>query len=123
MVASEEVILAVPQASLAVGLLNDGVEGQLMVEGPPTPLITGATLSVTVIVWLFVEVLPHPSLAVQVRFTEYAFAQLPCVVASDDVIVAVLQASLAVGLLNDGVAGQLIVDGPPTPVIVGAVIS
>jgi len=36
-----------PHASLAVGLLNTGVAGQLIAEGPPTPLITGGVLSIT----------------------------------------------------------------------------
>ena len=49
-VLSLDVIVAVEllHASLAVGLENDGDAGQSIVEGPPTPLITGAELSTTV---------------------------------------------------------------------------
>ena len=69
MVASLNDSDAVPHASDAVGELNDGTAGQLIVEGPPTPLITGGVLSVTVIACDAVAVLPQASVAVNVLVT------------------------------------------------------
>ena len=83
----------------------------------------GAVLSITVIVWLAVEVLLQASFAVHVLVTLYAFEHVPGIVASLNVSVGVLTASDAVGDENDGVAGQLIVCGPPTPLITGGVVS
>ena len=53
-----------------------------MVCCPPTPEITGLVVSVTVMVWLAVLVLPHASLAVQVRVMLLACGQAPGVVSS-----------------------------------------
>ena len=53
--------------------------------------------------------LPQSSVAVQVRVTLYVPAHDPCVVASLNVIATVAsQASVAVGGVNTGTAGQLI---------------
>ena len=60
----------VPQASDAVGLEKLGLFGQLTEPAAPTPLMTGAVLSVNVIVCDAVVVLPQASLAVHVRFIE-----------------------------------------------------
>jgi hypothetical protein len=95
-----------------------------MVSGPPTPEITGAVLSSTVIVWEAVLLLPAQSVAVQVRVLKYSLGHAVPVVTSAKVgIIAPLQASAAVGLENTGVAGQKMVEGPPTPEITGAVLS
>src|SRR6266496_4934221 len=94
-----------------------------MVAGPPTPLIVALVVSCTVIVWLAVVELPHASVAVQVRVTLNRLAQLPGVVTSWWVNVTIPQRSLAVGSLKTGVAGHSIVAGPPTPLIVGLVVS
>ena len=51
------------------------------------------------------------------------FAQVPAAVASANVSVTVLQASLVVGVVKDGVAGQLTVLGPGSTPIVGGVLS
>ena len=57
-------------ASLAVATANTGVAGQLIVLGPGTAPMTGAVLSITLIVWLTgTAALPHASVAVQVRVT------------------------------------------------------
>ena len=48
--ASVEVMLTAPHASLAVGVPNDGVSGHSMVAAAGTEVNTGAVLSVTVIV-------------------------------------------------------------------------
>src|SRR5207247_1414518 len=112
------------QASVAVGLLNVGVAGHWIVWAGSTPEITGGVVSTTCTVWLAVLVLPHPSFAVQVRVTLYAWAQLPGVVTSANVTVGLVsQASVAVGLLNVGVAGHWIVCAGPTPEITGGVVS
>ena len=68
--------------------------------------------------------LPQASVAVHFRVTALAFPQLVTVL-SLDVIVAVelVHASLAVGEEKLGSAGQSIVDGPPTPLITGGVLS
>lgn len=36
----------------AVGVLNTGVAGHSIVPGPPTPVITGAVVSSTLMIWL-----------------------------------------------------------------------
>ena len=56
-------------ASMAVGVVNEGVDGHWMVLAAGTPEITGAVVSRTVILWLAVLLLPQWSVAVQVRTT------------------------------------------------------
>src|SRR5438093_2079944 len=75
-------------------------------------------------VWLAVELLPQWSVAVQVRVTSLACAQLPGVVTSANVRVGLgSQASVAVGVANDGVAGHSMVVGPGSVEITGAAVS
>ena len=69
-VTSAKVNVAAPQASVAVGVANDGVAGQLIVVRPGNAEIVGAVMSRTVIVCEAVDVLLQPSTAVQVRVTE-----------------------------------------------------
>jgi len=96
-----------PQASVAVGVAKEGVAGHSMVEGPGSVEMTGAVVSVTLMVWLAVLELPHGSVAVQVRVTEYFCGQEPGVVTSAKVKVGVPpQASVAVGVAKEGVAGH-----------------
>src|SRR6266702_1821759 len=74
--------------------------------------------------WLAVELLPQWSVAVQVRVTSFAWGQVPGVVTSANVSVGLgSHASVAVGVLNVGVAGNWIVCAGPTPEITGAVVS
>ena len=76
------------------------------------------------IVWDAVDTLLHPSVAVQVLVTLYDPAHAPLVVTSAEVKVNALpQASLAVAVANEGIAGQLIVDVVGKVAITGAVIS
>src|SRR5262249_56302739 len=103
-----------------VGLLNAGAVGQSTVCAPPTPVITGAPWSSTEMVWLAVLVLPQLSVAVQVRFTTLIAGQVAGSGVSAKVRVAVPQASLAVGELNDGDKGQFTEPSGPTPEMVGA---
>ena len=113
-----------PQLSVAVATAKTGVAGQLMVEGAGRDAMTGADISCTVIVWDFVDEFPHASVAVHVRVTLYEPAQAPFVVTSFDVNVNALpQASVAVACVNDGTAGQLIVEGAGSAAMRGAVIS
>ena len=68
--------------------------------------------------------MPHGSVAVQVRFTEYFCGQEPGVVSSAKVRVTVPpQASVAVGVVNEGVAGHSIVVGAGSELRTGAVLS
>src|SRR2546428_326076 len=100
----------VSQASVAVGVVNDGDAGHSMVVGPGSVERVGAWVSTTLMVWLAVELLPQSSVAVQVRVTEWACAQLPGVVTSANVRVGLVsQASVAVGVVNAGDAGHSMV--------------
>ena len=68
--------------------------------------------------------MPHGSVAVQVRLTEYACGQEPGVVSSANVKVTVPpQASAAVGVAKEGVAGHSMVVGAGSAEITGAVLS
>ena len=70
------------------------------------------------------EELPHASVAVQVRVTEYAPAHAPAVVASEEVSVnADPQASEAVAAAKEGVDGQSMVDTAGSDAMTGEVTS
>ena len=112
------------QASVAVGGVNTGVAGQLIGVVCATQVIVGGVISCTTIVRLHVAVLPQSSVAVQVLATLYVLGQVPGVVTSANVMVTLgSHASVAVGGINTGVAGQLIGVVCATQVIVGGVIS
>src|SRR5688572_8717725 len=121
--ASVDVIATVPQASVAVGVPNDGVKGHSIVAAAGIVVNTGAVLSSTVIVCVAVAVLPQASVAINVLVTVYSLAQVPGVEASVDVIATVPQASVAVGVPNDGVKGHSIVAAAGIVVNTGAVLS
>ena len=61
---------ALPQASMAVAVAKLGVAGQLIVVVAGKFAITGAVVSVTLIVCDLVDALPQASVAVQVLVTE-----------------------------------------------------
>ena len=96
-----------------------------MIALAPGEPMTGGVVSTTVIVWLTgLLVLPQASVAVQVRVMLYVPGQTPGVVTSTGGLsVALPQVSLAVGVLNVGSVGHSIVEGPPTPLMVGLVLS
>src|SRR5439155_26070599 len=98
-VTSAKVSVAVLQASLAVGVVNDGVAGQVTVLAAGSAPIVGGVLSTTNIVCDAVAVLLQASFAVLLLVLQLLFAQLPAVVTSAKVSVVVLQASLAVGVV------------------------
>lgn len=113
-----------PQISVAVAVANEGTAGQLIVVGAGSGSMTGATVSVTMIVCDVVEVFPHSSTAVHIFSTEYDPAHAPGVVIFTDVSVTVLQASVADGVANDGAPSvQLTVVTPGNGPRTGAVLS
>ena len=62
--------VAVLQASLAVGVVKDGVAGQVTVLAAGNAPMTGGVLSITVIICDAVAILLQTSFAVQVLVTE-----------------------------------------------------
>jgi hypothetical protein len=111
-------------ASVAVGGVNTGVAGQLMGEVCATQVIVGGVTSCTTIVPLQVAVFPQSSVAVHVLVTLKLARQVPGVVTSVKVKATLgSHASVAVGGVNTGVAGQAIGDVCETQVIVGGVTS
>ena len=117
-------VKALPHPSVAIAVANTGDAGQLIVDVAGNPEITGASVSITLIVCAAVAMLPQASVAVHVRVTLYAPAQRPGVVTSADTSVNALpHRSDAVATANTGVAGQLIVDSAGNAEITGAVLS
>src|ERR1051325_2920559 len=149
-----EQVLSLPHASRATtftrlsptaNVLPDG-GGATTVTGPPqassalisngtgfwqTPIVmsagqvtTGPVVSTTRMVWLAVLALPHASVAVHVRVTEYWPAQVPGVVTSFDSSLGLgSHASVADAVAKLGVAGHSIVLGSGSAAITGAVRS
>jgi hypothetical protein len=76
------VIATLLQASATAGLLNAGSAAPLQRYTVALQVITGAVLSITLIVWLAEELLPQASTAVHVRVVEYVLGQEPFVVTS-----------------------------------------
>ena len=112
------------QASVAVGMSKEGTAGHSTELIPGRELMTGAVLSVTVMIWDAVEVLPQLSVAVQVLVLTNSCGHDPLVVASVNVSATLAsQASVAVAVAKDGVAGHSIELGAGTPMIVGPVMS
>src|SRR5258706_15640769 len=111
------------QASIAVGAVNDGEAVHSIVASAPACSIVGGVVSVTVIVFVLVALLLfHPSVASHVLVI--VFVQPFTVVTSvSRFTVAPLQASVAVGAVNDGEAVHSIVASAPAAPIVGGVVS
>src|SRR6186997_2970340 len=78
-VTSADLMVTAPQASLAVAVAKDGVSGHSMVVAAGNALNTGGVLSVTVITWDAVAVLPQASVAVNVLVRVYSLAHAPLV--------------------------------------------
>ena len=113
-----------PHASTAEATVNTGVAGQLIVVGAGRGLNTGAEASTTMIVCEAVDIFPHASVAVHVRFSEKLLPQEPGVAVVANVSVKALpHASVAVATAKTGVAGQLIVVVGGNVVMTGAVTS
>jgi hypothetical protein len=108
----------------AVGAVNDGVAVHSIVVLAPADPIVGGVVSVTVIVCAAVdELLPQASTAIQVLVIVFTQAVPPVTSPPTCTTVMVLQASDAVGAVNDGVAVHSIVVLAPADPIVGACVS
>jgi len=119
-----EIVTETSQASVAVGGANTGTAGQSIGVVCATQVMVGGVISCTTIVPLQVAVFPQSSVAVHVRVTLYVPTQVPCVVISLKVTVTVgSQASVAMGGVNTGTAGQLTGVVCATHVMVGGVTS
>src|SRR5688500_19427451 len=95
-----------------------------IVVGAGSAEIVGGVTSSTLIVCVAVVILPQSSVAVHVRVMLELPAQTPGVVTSAKLSsTSVSQRSVAVGVVHDGVASQLIVYGPGRPRISGGVRS
>ena len=117
-------VKVLPHASVAIAIANTGTAGQLIVEIDGKDAITGASVSITLIVCDAVDAFPHASVAIQVRVTLYDPAHAPLVVTSFEFSVNALpHASVAVAIANTGVEGQLMVVGVGNTLITGADIS
>jgi len=122
-VTSANVNVGVPQLSVAVGVVHDGLPEHSIVDGPGSVEITGGVVSSTLIVWDAFATFPHASVAVQVLVMEYSFGHEPGMVTSEKVSVGVPQLSAAVGVVHDGAPEHSIVDGAGRAEITGGVIS
>jgi Ni,Fe-hydrogenase III small subunit len=111
------------QLSVAVGVAKEGVPEHSIVVGPGKPEITGGVVSSTLIVCVAVVILPHPSLAVQVRVILNSLGHEPVVVTSANDSAGTEQLSVAVGTAQEGIAEHSMVVGPGKPEITGGVVS
>jgi len=102
---------------------HDGVPEHSTVEGPGSAEITGGVVSSTVMVCDALATFPHASVAVHVLVILYEPGQDPGVVTSAKVRVGVLQLSVAVGVVQEGVPEHSIVVGPGNGDITGGVVS
>ena len=102
-VTSAKVNVGVPQLSVAVGVVHDGVPEHSMVVGAGNAEITGGVVSSTLIVCDALVTFPHASVAVHVLVMLYDPGQLPGMVTSAKVNVGVPQLSVAVGVVHVGV--------------------
>src|SRR6266516_3307993 len=109
------------QVSVAVAVAKLGAAGQSIVPGTGKAAITGAVMSRTLMVWLAVLLLPHASVAVQVRTC--TTGQLPLLVSTKVNVGVASHASVAVAVAKLGAAGQSIVLGTGKAAITGAGMS
>lgn len=70
-VASAKVNVGVPQLSVAVGVVHEGVAVHSIVVGPGSGEMTGGVISSLLIISEAVVTFPHASVAVHVRVVEY----------------------------------------------------
>ena len=122
-VTSAKVNVGVPQLSVAVGVTQVGVPEHSTVEGPGSAEMTGGVVSSTVMVCEAFVTLPHASVAVHVLVILNDPGQLPGVLTSAKVSVGVLQLSVAVGVVHDGVPEHSIVIGGGSGDMTGGVVS
>ena len=111
----DDVIEGVPQASVAVAVPGAGTPAGLQPRSPPSGqnvIVGGVTSTVHVKSCVHVDVLPQPSVAVYVRVCDLRHP-LTVIVPSDDVIVGVPQASVAVAAPGAGTPAGLQPKSPP----------
>src|SRR5829696_2132313 len=102
--------------------MNEGVAGHSIVAFAEVPIV-GGVVSVTVIVCdVVLLALPQPSTARHLLVTVYPHDPVTVTSPPTCCTVTALQASAAVGVVNDGVAGHSIVAFAEVP-IVGGVVS
>ena len=108
-----------------MGAVNTGVAGQNIVALAPGVPTTGGELLTTVMVCATVALwLPQASTALHVMVRVSAPPQVEFVIMSLTTTTdELLHASLAVGAVNDGVAGQITVALAPGVPITGGVLS
>src|SRR5204863_5581447 len=101
--------VAAPQASVAVGAVNDGVAVHSIVALAPGCPITGGAPTSGIVWETAAERLPQASTAYQLLVMVVVQAFPEVMSGKRAITVAPLHASLAVGAVNDGVAVQSIV--------------
>jgi hypothetical protein len=111
------------QASFAVGGVNNGVAVHSIVAFAVVPIVGGCVSTIVIVSLRVGEVLPHASIAFHVLVIVLAQAVPPDTSLPTCCTVAPLQASLAVGGVNDGVAVHSIVELAAGLPIVGAWVS
>jgi len=122
-VTSAKFRVGIPQLSVAVGVVHEGATEHSIVVGAGKPEMTGGVVSSTLMVCVAVAILPQPSFAVHVRVILNAFGHEPLVVTSAEVRVGIAQLSVAVGVVQDGVAEHSMVIGPGSADITGGMVS
>src|ERR1044071_8021457 len=106
-------VIAPAHASAKVGAVKFGAAGHSIVASAPCACVTiGGAVSITVMVWLRLVLLPQPSFAVQVRVMTFVQPTLFVTVATLGVT-APAHASTNVGALKFGAAGHSIVTSAP----------
>lgn len=112
------------QLSVAVGEAAVGIESHCTVTSAGTPLKTGAVESVPVICWLALLVLPHTSVATQVRTITKCPGIAPFVdVSLNEIVGCKSQLSVAVGFATAGMSLHCVVVLAGIPLNTGAVVS
>ena len=124
---SDEVIVGVPQASVAVAAPGPGTPTGLQPRSDPggqNVMVGGVTSTIHVKTCAHVAVLPQPSVAVYVRVCERVHP-LVDILPREDVIVGVPQASVAVAAPATGTPAGLQPRSEPggQKVMVGGVVS
>ena len=114
---SEKTVAVVLQLSVAVGDANVGAVPQSIVTSAGTPAITGAVVSVAVMVWEAEELLPQASVA---SHTRVQVITQPSSTVSTLASVTSLQLSVNCGSPNTGVSSQEIAPSAGTKVNSGA---
>src|SRR5260370_4029953 len=87
-------------------LFRSGLAGHPMVLGPGSAAITGAVVSLTLIVWLAMLLLPQASISVQHPAALQSQSQLALTPPLELSVKELPQVSLAAACVNTGLAGH-----------------